>query len=69
MKSNDASSENTPCEFVKPADVAARYAVTIRTVHRWIEQGLFPAVRRQKVTRIRMEDVIQALEGKLKTNA
>ena len=50
-------------EFVRPRDVAARYGVTTRTVLNWIAQGTFPAVRRGKTTRIRMADVIAALES------
>ncbi len=50
-------------EFVRPAEVASRYGVTTRTVLNWIGKGVFPAVRRGKTTRIRMEDVIAALES------
>lgn len=54
-----------PCqEFVRPRDVAARYGVTPRTVLNWIAQGVFPAVRQGRTTRIRLDDVIRALEGK-----
>jgi len=52
-----------PPEFVRPADVASRYGVTTRTVGNWINKGVFPAVRRGQTTRIRMADVIAALES------
>ncbi|MEO7098035.1 MAG: helix-turn-helix domain-containing protein [Luteolibacter sp.] len=51
-------------EFVRPKDVALRYDVTTATVHRWIRQGLFPAVKQGKVVRVRMAEVITAMEGK-----
>jgi|GEM_PF-5449601 len=50
--------------FVGPADVAKKYGVSRPTVIRWVRQGLFPAVHRGKVTRMRMSDVVAAMEKK-----
>lgn len=55
--------DGPPVEFVKAREIAARYSVSTRTVHNWIKAGRFPAVRVGKVTRIRLEDVVAAMEG------
>lgn len=51
-------------DFVRPAELAARYDVSPRTVLNWIARGVIPAVKLGKVTRIRMSDAVAALEGK-----
>lgn len=61
MATAPTQAQSSP-EFVRPRDVAARYGVTTRTVLNWIAAGTFPAVRRGRTTRIRMPDVIAALE-------
>jgi len=65
MRTMKAPAPNS--EFVRPAAVARRYDVTPRTVLNWIAAGVFPAVKRGKVTRIRMADAVAALEGKERT--
>lgn len=60
---NTPSASPPAPDFVRPRDVAARYNVTTRTVLNWIAQGVFPAVKQGRTTRIRMAAVIAALEG------
>lgn len=45
------------------SEIALRYGVAKPTVLKWIRQGLFPAVKQGKVIRVRLGDVVKALEG------
>ncbi|RYD66206.1 MAG: DNA-binding protein [Verrucomicrobiaceae bacterium] len=53
----------TEQDYATPADLAARYRVSKRTIHYWLERGTIAAAfRRGNVIRFIVEDVDQQLK-------